>query len=90
MQVKDKGLFFLCSYCRTELNEDQIFDFRGTVGCENCLRDYYRSSTAEEVESQLRARRRKAATWLNRNRRSLERHARKAAPSTKAGFRPVA
>lgn len=83
------GLFFLCSYCRTELNEDQIFDFRGAVGCENCIRDYYRNSTAEQVDSQLRTRRQKAVAWLNRNRKTLEKQARKA-PNTKAGIRPVA
>jgi hypothetical protein len=90
MQENAKGLFFLCSYCRSELGEDQIFDFRGAVGCENCIKDYYRSSTAEVVESQLRTRRAKALAWLNRNRKTLERHARKAVPISKAGFRPVA
>ena len=90
MQENDKGLFFLCSYCRTELNEDQIFDFRGAVGCENCIKDYYRNGSAEVVESQLRVRRRKALVWLSRNRKTLEKHARKAVPNSKAGFRPVA
>jgi hypothetical protein len=84
------GLYFLCSYCRSELNEDQIFDFRGAVGCENCIRDYYRKSTPEEVESQLRTRRQKAVVWLNRNRKTLEKQARKAVPNNKAGVRPVA
>jgi hypothetical protein len=90
MQENDKGLFFLCCYCRTELNEDQIFDFRGAVGCENCIKDYYRNRTAEEVESQLRTRRKKAVVWFNRNRKTLEKQARKAAPNSKAGVRPVA
>ncbi len=90
MQENDKGLFFLCSYCRTELNEDQIFDFRGAVGCENCIKDYYRNGTAEVVESQLLTRRKKALVWLSRNRKTLEKHARKAVPNSKAGFRPVA
>ena len=89
-QENDKGLFFQCSYCRTELNEDQIFDFRGGVGCENCLRDYYRNSTPEEVESELRTRRQKAIAWLNRNRKSFEKQARKWVPNRKARFRPVA
>ncbi len=90
MRENDKGLFFLCSYCRTELNEDQIFDFRGTVGCENCVRDYYRSSAAEGIEFQLRTRRQKAVVWLNRNRKSLEKQARKTVPISKAGVSPVA
>ncbi len=89
-QENEKGLFFLCSYCRSELNEEKIFDFRGAVGCENCVRDYYRSSAAEEVESQLSTRRQKALVWLNRNRKTLERRARKVVPNTKAGVRPVA
>ena len=84
------GLFFLCCYCRTELNEEQIFDFRGTVGCENCIRDYYRNSAAEEVESQLRKRRQKAFAWLTRNRKTLDKQARKAVPNTKAKTHPVA
>jgi len=84
------GLYFLCCYCRTELNEEQIFDFRTAVGCENCVRDYYRNSTVEEVESQLHTRRQKAVAWLNRNRKTLEKQARKAPPNSKNAVRPVA
>jgi len=79
MQEKPKGLFFLCCYCRTELDETQIFAFRGTVGCQSCVKDYYRHSSAEELESQLRTRRQSALVWLERNRKSLEKHAKRAA-----------
>jgi hypothetical protein len=75
------GLFFLCCYCRTELNEDQIFVFRASVGCENCVRDYYRTSTPEQIASQLTTRRKQAVVWLHLNRRTLEKQARKPAKS---------
>ena len=71
-----KGLFFPCCYCRTELNESQIFEFRGAIGCEKCIRDYYRDRPTE-VESQLRIRRENAVAWLRRNRKFLEKRAAK-------------
>jgi hypothetical protein len=77
MSREPKGLFFLCCYCRNELNESQIFDFRGAVGCENCVRSYYRDRPADEVDSQLRIRQRNALIWLKRNRRTLEKDATK-------------
>jgi len=73
--VESSGLFFTCCYCRGELNESQILDFRGSVGCENCVRDYYRNRPASEIEFQLRTRRANARRWLNRNRRALEKAA---------------
>ena len=67
-----KGLVLGCSYCRTPLEETQMFEFRDWVGCETCIRDYYRSSVPEEIEHQLQIRRRNAMTWIARNRKSLE------------------
>jgi len=75
LKVERTGLFFTCCYCRSELNESQIFDFRGSVGCENCIRDYYRDRPSKEIENQVRARRASAASWLGRNRKALERAA---------------
>ena len=69
-----KGLFFLCCYCKTELNESQLFKFREGVGCEQCVRDYYRDRSTE-IEYQLKARRESARTWLERNRKELEKQA---------------
>ena len=81
MSENAKGLLFLCCYCRSELSETQIFEFRGTVGCERCIRDYYRDRP-DQLESQLQLRRRNALTWVTRNRKSLERHARRAEAPT--------
>jgi hypothetical protein len=71
---KTKELVLLCSYCRIPLNESQMFEFRNWVACENCVRDYYRERPAEEVETQLEARKKNARTWLERNRKALEKH----------------
>lgn len=79
---ESKGLGLLCCYCRVEVNEPQIFEFRGTVACEGCIRDYYRDRPTE-VESQLQIRQKKALVWLDRNRKFLERRAaEKAAPKS--------
>jgi hypothetical protein len=75
LKVESTGLFFTCCYCRGELNESQIFDFRGSVGCEKCVRDYYRNRSTNDIESQLRTRRSSAVRWLNRNRKALEKAA---------------
>lgn len=85
--MERRGLFFTCCYCRDELNEGQILDFRGSVGCENCVRDYYRDRPASEIEFQLRARRASALRWLNRNRRALEKVAKN--PPKKSSHAPV-
>ena len=69
-----KRLVLLCCYCRTELNESQMFEFRGWVACERCVRDYYRDRP-NEVESGLQTRQRNAAIWLARNRKHLEKQA---------------
>lgn len=69
-----KSLRLLCCYCRTELDEFQMFEFRGWVACERCVRDYYRDRPLE-VESELQNRKRRALDWLARNRRLLEKQA---------------
>ena len=71
MNAKD-GLSFPCCYCRTELNESRMYVFKGQIGCENCIRDYYRGDPTE-ADQQLETRHRSATEWLERNRRSLER-----------------
>ena len=68
------GLTLLCCYCRTELSEAQMFEFRDWVACESCIRDYYRDRP-NELESELRTRQRNALVWLARNRRILQKHA---------------
>jgi hypothetical protein len=77
MEAKSKTLSFICCYCRNELKESQIFEFRSALACEDCLKSYYRGSSAKELESQMRTRKQHALTWLARNRRSLERQAAK-------------
>lgn len=86
LQVERPGLFFTCCYCRNELSESQILDFRGSVGCENCVRDYYRDRPASEIEIQLRTRRANALRWLSRNRKALERAAKN--PAKKSNHAP--
>lgn len=76
MWGKAKILSFHCCYCRTELNESQIFEFREEIGCENCIRNYYRDRPAE-VELQLERRRKSAIAWLKKNRGALKRQAAK-------------
>ena len=71
---ESKGVGLLCCYCRVEVNEPQIFEFRGGVACEGCIRDYYRDRP-HEVDSQLQIRQKKALVWLDRNRKFLERQA---------------
>jgi len=77
MEAKSTGLTFVCCYCRNELNESQIFEFRFALGCEDCVRAYYRDRSAQELEAQLRTRKRNALVWLARNHKSLEKHAAK-------------
>jgi hypothetical protein len=72
MEAKPTTLSFICCYCRNELNESQIFEFRTALGCEDCVRAYYRSSSPKELESQLHTRRRNALIWLANNRKALE------------------
>ena len=67
-----------CSMCRTELNESEMFEFGGTVGCEKCVRDHYRNRP-KELEFELQSRRSNAVQWLKRNRRDLEKQAAKVA-----------
>lgn len=75
MSGEAKRLSFLCHYCRTELDESQIFELRGQVCCEKCTRDYDRDRPTEEVESRLQTRQKNALAWLERNRKSLEKRA---------------
>jgi hypothetical protein len=64
-------LILRCGYCRDELTQSQMFEFRGWVACEKCIRDYYRDHP-NEVESELQTRRKNALIWLSRNRKSLQ------------------
>jgi hypothetical protein len=72
--LASKSLRLLCCYCREELEEFQMFEFRGWVACERCVRDYYRDRPAE-IEVELQNRQRRALDWLGRNRRALEKQA---------------
>ena len=64
-----------CIYCTKELTESEMYAFRGWVGCEQCIRDYYRDRTAPEMEFQLKKRQSNARVWLNRNRKVLKKAA---------------
>jgi hypothetical protein len=66
-------LVLSCSYCRVKLTEDQMFAFRDWVGCENCIRAYYRDLPSPAIEEQLRSRRSRILAWLSSNRKSLKR-----------------
>jgi hypothetical protein len=66
-------LILSCSYCRTKLTEDQMFAFRDWVGCESCLRAYYRNLPGPAIEEKLQSRRRAVVAWLAANRKSLKR-----------------
>lgn len=72
--AEQKGLILPCCYCRTELIEPQMFEFRDWVACETCIRDYYRTRPAE-IGPQLQTRQKNALVWLARNRKSLEKQA---------------
>jgi hypothetical protein len=65
-----------CCECGTAIDESEMFEFGGTVACEKCVRDYYRKRPGE-VELELQTRRRNAADWVRRNRRTLEQQAAK-------------
>ena len=70
---EQKDLILSCSYCRVKLTEDQMFAFRDWVGCESCVRAYYRNLPAQALEEQLQSRRQDVLTWLTANRRFLKR-----------------
>ncbi len=64
-------LILRCAYCSKELAEPDMYAFRGWVGCEQYIRDYYRARAAHEIESQLQKRQSNARAWLARNRKVL-------------------
>jgi hypothetical protein len=71
--AQSKLLVLHCVYCSKELTEPEMYVFRGWVGCERCVRDYYRDRPAQEIESQLQKRQSNARDWLTRNRKILAR-----------------
>ncbi len=64
-------LILRCAYCSKELTEPEMYAFRGWVGCEHCVRDYYRDRPAQDMESELRTRQSLARAWLTSNRKVL-------------------
>jgi len=71
MAPRSKPLILHCAYCSKELTEPEMYAFRGWVGCEQCIRDYYRDRPAQEMEFQLQTRQSNARAWLTRNRKVL-------------------
>jgi|HubBroStandDraft_2_1064218.scaffolds.fasta_scaffold30764_2 hypothetical protein len=74
-----KKLTLYCSGCRAELHESALFEFLGSVGCESCVRNYYRNWPSEVIAIELQTRRTGAVAWLKRNRKTLEKSAASAA-----------
>jgi hypothetical protein len=72
--IGPKGLVLLCGYCRKELHEWEMHEFRDWVACEACIRDYLRDRPVD-IEREVAARRQSARTWLAKNRKTLEREA---------------
>jgi|SRR5208283_5666358 len=68
---RSKQLILHCTYCSKELTEPEMYSFRGWVGCEQCIRDYYRDRPAQELEFQLQTRQSSARAWLTANRKVL-------------------
>jgi hypothetical protein len=73
LAAQSKLLVLRCAYCSKELTEPEMYAFRGWVGCEQCVRDYYRERSPQEIESQLHMRQANARDWLTRNRKILAR-----------------
>ena len=71
MALRAKPLLLHCVYCSKELTEPEMYAFRGWVGCEQCIRDYYRYKP-QEMEFQLQTRRSNARVWLARNHKVLQ------------------
>lgn len=76
VEMKTRKLTLLCCECSAVLNSSQVFEFGGTVACEKCVRNYYRDRPSE-VEQELQTRRSNAIRWMQRNRRALEKAARR-------------
>ena len=68
---QSKPLILQCAYCSKELTEPEMYAFRGWVGCEQCVRDYYRDRPAQQMEFQLQTRQSNARAWLTSNRKVL-------------------
>jgi uncharacterized protein YukJ len=73
LAAQSQLLILRCAYCSKELTEPEMYAFRGWVGCEQCVRDYYRERPPQEIESQLHMRQANARDWLTRNRKILAR-----------------
>jgi hypothetical protein len=77
--AETKKLTLYCSGCGAELQESAMFEFLSAVGCETCIRNFYRNWPAQIIEVELQTRRTGAVAWLKRNRKALEKLAAKAA-----------
>ncbi len=69
--LRSKPVILRCAYCSKELTEPEMYAFRGWVGCEQCVRDYYRNKPGQDMESELQTRQSLARAWLTSNRKVL-------------------
>jgi hypothetical protein len=71
MSAEAKPLVLFCIHCKKEVTEPEMYFFEGWVACEQCVRDWYREKPAQ-VEIQLQERKQRAATWVARWRKDIE------------------
>ncbi|MGC2477617.1 MAG: hypothetical protein WA485_24985 [Candidatus Sulfotelmatobacter sp.] len=63
------GLTWLCCVCKKRLDKSDMFEFGGTVACEECVRSYYQQANSVDsmiqwdVELEVKTRRRNAFAW---------------------------
>jgi hypothetical protein len=68
---RSTSLILPCTYCSKKLTEPEMYAFRGWVGCEQCVRDYYRDKSEQEMQFQLRRRQANARIWVTQNHKVL-------------------